>query len=200
MPKSVIPLFVGILLSSFACQNTSREHTLPKPRMYPKVVFPSSTYEKVEFEHCDFTFYKLQEAVVEQKTKFFDTSVEEKCWFDLYYPDWNARVHYTFYEIENAEEYQTLVGESFKLAYEHTAMAASIKENPIIKEGKPIGFSFQLAGPVASPYQFFISDSTDYFLRGSVYFKARPNPDSIAPMLAFLETNLDTFYNTFQWQ
>jgi hypothetical protein len=57
---------------------------------------------------------------------------------------------------------------------------------------------FVLEGPVATPLQFFVTDSVT-FTRGSLYFNHRPNPDSVAPVLARLESDLQLLMETIEW-
>ena len=44
---------------------------------------------------------------------------------------------------------------------------------------------YDLKGNTASSLQFFVTDSTRNFLRGSLYFNAEPNKDSLAPVMDF---------------
>lgn len=86
------------------------------------------------------------------------------------------------------------------MVYEHSTIASSIDETPVYKEGKEAGMVFSLKGPVATPYQFFLTDTSDHFLRGALYFNSRPNPDSIAPVLEYIERDLDTVIMSVEWQ
>src|SRR5690625_7419423 len=79
------------------------------------------------------------------------------------------------------------------MAYEHSSMASAIEEIPVIKEGVEQGMVFRLRGPVASPYQFYLTDTVQHFLRGSLYFNSHPNPDSISPLLVHLSVDIDFF-------
>jgi len=37
-------------------------------------------------------------------------------------------------------------------------------------------------------------------MRGSLYFKARPNKDSLAPAIEFMKRDIIEMINTFQWE
>jgi hypothetical protein len=56
-----------------------------------------------------------------------------------------------------------------------------------------------LSGPVASPLQFFATDSTNHFLRGSLYFDHSPNPDSLKPSLAHVEQDIIHLIESLAW-
>ena len=52
---------------------------------------------------------------------------------------------------------------------------------------------------MATPLQFFVTDSVDHFMRGSLYFSHKPNPDSVAPVLQRLEADVRIMMETMQW-
>ena len=58
---------------------------------------------------------------------------------------------------------------------------------------------YAVEGPVATPLQFFVTDSVDHFMRGSLYFSHKPNPDSVAPVLQRLETDVRIMMESMQW-
>jgi gliding motility-associated lipoprotein GldD len=62
------------------------------------------------------------------------------------------------------------------------------------------GLVYDLGGAVASPVQFYLTDSTNHFLRGSLYFEAKPNPDSIAPVLAYVKKDIELFTRSLEWK
>ncbi|MBP6185006.1 MAG: hypothetical protein KA479_08680, partial [Saprospiraceae bacterium] len=62
------------------------------------------------------------------------------------------------------------------------------------------GMAFNLEGPSASPFQFFLTDSTNHFFRASLYFNTRPNPDSLAPMVEFVKKDIVRIIETMRWE
>ena len=55
-------------------------------------------------------------------------------------------------------------------------------------------------GDAASNVQFFLTDSSQHFLRGALYFFNPPNPDSIAPVLQFVRGDIDHIAQTLVWR
>jgi len=55
-------------------------------------------------------------------------------------------------------------------------------------------------GNAASQYQFFLTDSIDHFLVGSLYFYAQPNFDSIYPAAVYLEKDIVHLMETLKWK
>ena len=51
----------------------------------------------------------------------------------------------------------------------------------------------------ASAVQFYVTDETSHFLRGSLYFNSPPNADSLAPVITFVKDDMMHLLNTFQW-
>ncbi|HLT94508.1 MAG TPA: hypothetical protein VKZ56_08105 [Membranihabitans sp.] len=183
-----------------ACANDQSTFS-PKPRMYPRVELPVPEYISVdEAFDCGFTFRMSKYAQLHERTSYFGEELENECWFDIRYPDLDASIHFTYYPIDAQESFQNLANESFRMAYEHSSIASGIHEQPLSLNGKESGMIFTLTGPVASPYQFYLTDTTHHFLRASLYFNARPNPDSIAPMLEYIKVDLDTLIKSFQWK
>ena len=62
------------------------------------------------------------------------------------------------------------------------------------------GALFQLDGDVATPFQFYLTDSTERFVYGEVLFNSSPNYDSIKPSLNYLKKDLEQLLETFKWE
>lgn len=173
----------------------------PKPRMYPKVDLPDHQFILLDKTlDCGFSFKRSVNSEVVERSRFFDQELENNCWFDLNYPTLNATVHFTYHPIHENKDYASLTNESFRMAYEHSSIASSIQEFPVMKNGQEQGMVFKLKGPVASPYQFYLTDTIHHFLRGSLYFNSHPNPDSIAPLLRHLWVDMDTLIQSIHWE
>lgn len=187
--------FIACLLS---CDSGDRAVS-PKPRMYPRIEFPPHEYNYLQKTDCGFSFRKSAHTMIAPRTRFFGQDLPSDCWFDLIYPDLNTTIHFTYYPIDEEHDYGSLVNESFKMAYEHSSIASAIGEEKVMIDGKEAGMVFSLRGQVASPYQFFLTDTTDHFLRGSLYFNAHPNADSTAPVLDYLLVDIDTLIQSIKW-
>jgi gliding motility-associated lipoprotein GldD len=195
MTKYTICIFV-LFLSLSSCKD---ESYTPKPRAYPKVIYPKHAYQKFDKNYCNFTFDYPTYANIEQDTSFFEERPDNPCWFNLNIPSLNATVYFSYYDIKGLNTYDKLRQDAFTLAGKHNIKADFIEELPINKSLKVKGFAFNIEGAAASPFQFFLSDSTDRFLRGALYFNAQSKPDSIAPVVNFVKTDIMQLINTFEW-
>jgi gliding motility-associated lipoprotein GldD len=59
---------------------------------------------------------------------------------------------------------------------------------------------FEIEGNAASNLQFYLTDSTHNFIRGALYFYAKPNYDSLAPVIDFLKKDVEHMITTFKWK
>ena len=193
-------LSIGIIICiwSSACQNG--DIPLPKPRAFPRVDFPEKRYVAFDENYCEFTFERPAYTVVEQDTTFFNERPTDPCWFNLYYPAFDCRIHCSYYPISQENSFAKLNNDAFNLAMEHNKKATFIDEVRFEKPNSVSGFIFNLEGPVATPFQFFMSDSTAHFLRGALYFNTQIRPDSLAPLYEFVKQDISHMINTFAWR
>lgn len=171
----------------------------PRPRAYPKVLYPDTQLATFSLADCPLRFEYPSYMQPHQETSYFDEPPPHPCWFDLHIPDWNADIHCTYSPVTGPGQFQQLVQDAFRLAGEQNKRASYIEDFQIQLPGKG-GMAFNMEGPSASPFQFFLTDSTRHFLRGSLYFNTRPNPDSLAPMVDFVKSDLLRIIESLEWE
>jgi len=185
--KSIILFSIITAIVICGCEG---EKLVPKPVGYFRIDLPDHKYA-TKNPDCPFELSVSEHAYMEY---FEDTP----CWFNVAYPELNAKIHLTYKPVfNNLREY---IEESRSFAYEHQVKAVRIDSELIINEEESVyGLIYDLGGNVASPYQFYITDSTNHFLRGSVYFRARPNSDSISPALNYIKEDVRHMLQNFTW-
>jgi len=62
------------------------------------------------------------------------------------------------------------------------------------------GILYDLKGNTASSVQFYVTDSVKHFLRGSLYFEAVPDADSLAPVINFFRGDIVHLIETLKWK
>lgn len=190
-----LPLVALILV---ACDDSV---PIPKPRAYPRVIYPEKAYKPFEAGGCPFTFDMPVYADVEQDVSFFDEGPKSDCWFTLHVRPLNAQIHCSYYPIYNRARFDELVQDAFTMAQKHNIKASYIEEIPVHRTADRVhGVVFNLEGATASSYQFFVTDSTQHFLRGALYFKTQARPDSLAPVLDFMRQDVNRLIETLHWQ
>lgn len=190
-PKGLIILICCSALFWQACQESHK----PRPKGYPRIEFPEEREFKRIEKDCPYSFKIPDNAVLTRETV---SNKDRECWFDLIYPRYKAQVHLTYKPLNG--DLQKFVRQSHRLAYEHQVKARDIRPEAIrIDSNDVFGTKYRIEGDVASNLQFFITDSTEHFLRGSLYFHSSPNADSLKPVIEYIDKDLDRMMKSFRW-
>jgi len=126
---------IAVILLSITFLITSCGETLqvPKPRTYPRIVFPDKSYTSFEEGYCDFTFDYPTYADVIRDSLFFGEQPENDCWLDIHFPSFNGYVHCTYYPLNKTGDLNNLIRDEFKMSDKHQVKADFIDELPIDK-------------------------------------------------------------------
>ena len=62
------------------------------------------------------------------------------------------------------------------------------------------GMFYQIGGNAASQSHFYLTDSVQNFVTGSLYFDAAPNFDSIYPAVVYLREDIMHLMETLEWE
>ena len=175
---------------------------VPKPRSYPRVEYPVREATTFAEAYCHFTFERPASTTVEQETSYFDEAPADPCWFNLRLaPALNGTIHFSYYPVESQAQWEELRDEAFELVGVHNQRASTIDEIVIHRDTARVhGVAFDIAGPAASPFQFFLTDSTEHFLRGALYFETQPNPDSLGPVIDYVKEDIFRIVETLEWK
>jgi len=189
--------FIMLIALVTAC---TEQPVTPKPRAYPKVEYPERGTQEFSNTDCPFTFQYPSYARIEQDSQFLNREVQAgSCWFDLYIPDFDSRLYCSFYRIGEKKSLEELKADAFEMADYHTKRANYIEESVIDLGPERKGILFTMEGPAATPFQYYLTDEEDYFFRASLYFNAKVNPDSIAPIYQFIREDMMKMIETFEW-
>ena len=161
---------------------------------YFRITLPEKAYTSYQSE-CGFRFeYPVYAKVVKD-----ERPNAEPCWLDIEFPALKATVHCSYKT--GADEMNQFVEDSRSLAYKHTVKADAIEETYIKDSVRNVyGVLYDIKGNAASSIQFFLTDSTDKFVRGALYINAVPNKDSLAPVIAFVHEDIEQLIKTFSWK
>ncbi len=182
-------VFVGI---TAACESDFT----PKPKAYARIELPEPIYQPTDGENwnCPYSFEFSTLSFITLEPRYKDSI----CWYNLYYPKYRATVHLTYSDInENLTKH---IEESRKLAMKHIGKASQIEE--ILIENDPnrvFGLVYDFSGETASDMQFFLTDSTNHFLRGALYFNVSPNKDSLAPVISYIKEDVQHLVSSLSW-
>ena len=123
-------------------------------------------------------------------------------WLDLNYPQWNGVVFLTYMPLHSPGDLRGQVDTSSRLLEKHYQVATGIDEQRYDSDdGTVHAVTWRLRGSkVASTYQFYATDSSRHFLRGALFINQAPNNDSLAPVIEYLQADLDHLVETLRWR
>ncbi|MFY7900721.1 MAG: gliding motility lipoprotein GldD [Chitinophagaceae bacterium] len=172
---------------------------LPKPKGYFKIQFPEKKYQQFNQPEYPYSFEYPTYATVVKYSTFFGEATENPWWINVQFPQFNATIYVSYKTIGN-NKLDSLLNDAFKLTSKHTSKATSIDDSLMITPNNIHGIFFKVGGNVATANQFFLTDSTKHFLRGSLYFDATPNADSLSIVNQFLVDDMKHLINSFRWK
>jgi len=166
-----------------------KEEALPKPTALLRLDYPVAQY--MEFASpCPFEF---------QYNAGSNVKVKQDCGVTIAYPKMKATVYLTYRQVDN--NINDLLKDAQKLTFEHVIKADDIVEIPFINtKNKVYGMFYDLGGNAASNTQFYLTDSIQHFVTGSVYFYSKPNYDSIMPASSYIKDDMKTLMETMRWK
>ena len=165
---------------------------VPKPVGHIRITLPDTASTRYT-SPCETSFRVPNHSKIERQA----TRPEEVgCWYNVSFPRFNARLHCTEMPVDG--RLPALMSDAQSLVFGHEVAASGIRRHALDLPGKS-GMLYMLDGPVATPLQFFVTDSTTHFMRGSLYFNHAPNPDSVAPVLDRMEADVRRIMETLVW-
>lgn len=194
MKKIFFLLAAGLLTILFShCDDEDIAYS-PKPRGYLRIEFPEKKYKKIE-TNCPFDF----EIPAYSQMKLNAGKKAEPCWYNVVFPGLKATLHLSYKPVSN--NLATYLDDAHEIANKHQIKATGLDEIAVIRDSARVyGLVFDIAGNTASSVQFYLTDSTKHFLRGSLYFNAVPNADSLKIVVDFLKKDILHLINTAKWK
>lgn len=185
--------YISLFLVLFTLVGCQEEYT-PKPYGYFRIDFPPKGYKPLE-GHFPYQFEMADNAVVE-----IDRTRAESYWINLTYPAYNVKLHLSYKEITSDTSLRYFQQDCHRMAYTHTIKAESINESYFHRDNGISGLLYFIEGNTATSTQFFVTDSTKHFLRGSLYFNQHPDKDSLAPIIDYLRKDIVNLIETIEFK
>ncbi|MEO5564657.1 MAG: hypothetical protein ABIR18_14525, partial [Chitinophagaceae bacterium] len=174
MNQRVVIFFLFVTTLILSCNSP---YTYKK-KGYFKIDFPEKKYQVFDQPGYPYRFeYPVYANVVKDST-FFGEVTENPWWINIDVPMFHSRIYISYKQV-GKNNFDSLINDAYKMVYkQHTEVATGIDPIPIENSHNAEGMYFSLGGNTATANQFFLTDSTRHFLRGSLYFDATPNEDS----------------------
>lgn len=185
-------LTISMLLVFFG--SCERNYT-PLPRGYFRIELPDKQYKRF-----DTTFPYTFEYPVYSELSFPGYSNNQKYWVNINYPRFKATVFLSYKPVQ--DNLVSYLEDSYTLVSKHIPKAENITDSLVLDRTRQIyGLTYDIEGSgAASPFQFFLTDSSSHFLRGALYFNIVPNNDSLEPVIDFIKKDLEHLIGTLDWK
>lgn len=189
MYRFLFPIVIGLILTS-----CGEERFTPKPPTYLRLELPQAVYSDYT-DDCGYMFrinenYSVEKAPVQNESF--------NCHRRINLGALNGTIFFRY--INMTEPVAYYINNSIDEVEVHQVKATNIQDKQIIRPNDRVfGTVFELQGDVATPFQFYLTDSTERFIYAEILFNSRPNYDSLKPTLDYLKKDLDTLLQTFKW-
>lgn len=184
-----------LILLSFIVITGCNNDYYPKPKGYFRIDLPQKEYIKFDSAY-PYTFeYPVYTKILPDKH-----SQAEKYWININYPQFKGTLYLSYKKIDgNLNKY---LEDTRTMVMKHIPKASSIENQQYENDQSRVyGLTYTILGvEAASPFQFYLTDSTNHFVRGALYFSSVPNNDSLAPVINFLKEDINHMIETFEWK
>jgi len=163
---------------------------------YFRIDLPDHQYHKMDTT-LPFTF---DQSVYSNIT--IEPQKDNSCWMNVIYPDLRASLRFTCLNVQNPDSLRKLMVYEDKMVKFHYQKADDVQYSVIQDPEAHIwGQTYEIYGKeVATPFQFWLTDSAHRFVRATLYFDYAPNNDSLQPVIQYLKEDAMHLINTFAWK
>ncbi len=190
-----ISIFITIILLFFitGCDQSGA----PLPRGYFRIELPEKDYRTFDTVFPYSFIYPVYAQVIPD-----NRPNAEPYWADVYFPDFKASLHLSYKTIANEDQLFEYIEDGRNFINRHIPKATGFNETMYTNDEANVhGILYEIRGrEAASPMQFFMTDSTHHYLRGSLYFNVTPNNDSLAPVIRFLSEDIRIMIESLEWK
>lgn len=185
MNNTHVLLYFLVFIIMSGCKESE---PIPKPKAQIRLDYPQGKLATLETSKFSINYNQLA-----------NPKENKDMAYTLEYPQMKGAIFLSYRPLNN--DLDKLIQEAKRFSYEHAVKADNIVEQPFVNpESKVYGSMFEVQGNAASQTQFFVTDSTNHFLTGSVYFYSKPNYDSILPAAAYLQNDIRNIMETLRWK
>lgn len=174
-----------------------KKETIPKPKGLLRLEYPNPKYKKIDIQ-LPFVFEKNQLSSTIKNIKASQDN--STLGLEVNYPSLKGTIYLTYKKIEGSN-LNLYLKDAQNITQTHTVKADEIFETPYLNSNhKVYGMFYEVGGNAASQSQFYVTDSINHFITGSLYFYAKPNYDSILPAADYLKKDVQHIMETIRWR
>lgn len=169
---------------------------LPKPLGYNRLDLPEPAYRPLP-DSLPYRFEYSRHAELLADTSY----VHDRYWIEIYYPQLKSDIHITYQPLHGSKKLlKEFMDDAYTLTAKHQIKAYAINEVITETPSGKIAVIAELEGEVPSQFQFTMTDSTQNFLRGALYFNTKVQNDSLAPAIEYMKRDMLHLINTLEWK
>ena len=195
MNKTLIYFLFTTIVIAFITGGCENDDYYPKPRGYFRIKTPEKSYVKLDtnlaysFDYPDYTVI----------TNDYITK-DKHNWINVFYPDFKGTLHLSYKEVN--DNLPKLIKDAHEFVDKHIPKANAIERRKFINDSANVyGLVYEIKGTgAATPFQFYLTDSSKHFVRGALYFNTKPNNDSLSPVIQYIEQDINKMIETFHWK
>ena len=181
----------------------------PKPMGYFRIDLPEHQYCLIDTIERSPEYPNVEVLLLPfkyEQSVFANTTIEHQrdhsIWMNIIYPDLGASFRFTCFDVDNADSLRNLIVTEDRMVKFHYQKADDVQYSVVNDpEAHLWGQAYEIYGKeVATPFQFWLTDSAHYFVRATLYFDDTPNNDSLQPVIQYLKEDAMHLINTFAWK
>ena len=190
---------ISIALATLILISGCREIVVPKPRGYFRIDLPRKEYVRLDSSYINDMPFDFEYPAYGKITRS-SWSLEEQGWFNIEFPVFKAIIYLTYKPVHS--DFVSIMEQTYRMNVKnHISKADAINEQPYVNhKGKVYAVLYDLKGNTATAVQFYATDSLRHYLRGSLYFNAETDADSLAPVINFLREDIIHLVETLNWK
>lgn len=194
--KVYLLFFAIVFLLAAGC----REVPVPKPKGYFRIDLPEKQYTLFNDPTHRIAVPLSFEYPLYSKISGDQSNKSDPGWFNIEFPGYRARIYLTYKEVN--DDLAALIEQTYTMNVKNHITKADAIDEMLINNSKEkvYGILYDLRGNTATAVQFYVTDSTRHYLRGSLYFESEPNADSLAPVIDFFREDVVHLIETLKWK
>ena len=187
--NKIISLLVVFSVIFFSCNDSS----LPKQSAFLRIEFPQPNYLAHKEIKLPVDFYYNSSAI--------DIKINNNQQFSLDYYKMNFSVDISHNKINKPQDLENSLRDFSLLLDTHSKKSNGVFMREYENSNNIVYAKiFEIRGDVASPIQFYLTDSTSNFINGSLNLKFKPKYDSIFPSIQYVKNDILVFVESLNWK
>lgn len=189
-----VVLCVVCVLLAAACVH--HDDYAPKPRAYMRIDMPQHQYTTYDTSAIPFRFDYANDAVIVWKK-----NTPSERWIDICYPQYKGIVFLSYERLRSPNDLPEQINNAYNLLKTHFDFSSGVDEKQYENPTAHVyANTYHLKGPrVASTFQWWATDSNRHFIRAALYLNQTPNNDSLAPVLQYLQEDMQHLIESLEW-